>query len=271
VPQVTASPTTGNTTTVNANGYAGLVTLTATVSGFISPVVNKLIYIGTLPSCSTRTAYWYVNGYQTTLGKCAYLTQIRCNNLNSNILSPCEYYAKAWVSDPTSTTTSWSYVSSSGYTSWTPIGDSVEVVINENSANGWIRLKCTTSNACGNYDWDFWFTPQGSTASCPVYLDQNCLVSDPFTDITKETQEKVSLIPNPTNGQFVVTLKTEDKNAVIKEIIITNKMGIPVYQQKFANKQKKQTINLFNQPTDIYLIEVFDGKKWVTEKLSLQR
>ena len=275
VPQVTASPTTGNTTTVSANGYRGLVTLTATVSGFISPVVTKLIYIGTLPSCSTRTAYWYVNGYQTTLGKCASLTQIRCNNFNSNVLSLCEYYATAWVVDPMATSSiTWSYVSSSGYTSWAPKGpkgDSVEVVINYNSPNGWLRLKCTTTNACGSYDWDFWFTPQGSTASCPVYLDINCIPIVPLTEITKATQEKVSLIPNPTNGQFVVSLKSEDKDAVIKEIIVTNKMGMPVYQQKFANKQKKQTINLFNQPTDIYLVEVFDGVKWVTEKLSLQR
>ncbi len=271
----TVSPVTGAATivTIPSSVNSGSVTLTATIPGACQTVVTKQIQVitGTAPSCSTRIAYWYVNGYQTALNKCAYLTQIRCTNGNQNILSLCEYYAKAWVRDQTATTISWSYVSSSGHTSWTPNGDSVEVVINANSPHGWIRLKCTTSNVCGSYGWDFWFTPQGSTASCQVYFDPNCIVIDPLTEITKETQEKVSLVPNPTKGQFVVSLKTEDKNAEIKEIIIRNKMGIPVYQQKFANKQKKQTINLFNQPTDIYLVEVFDGVKWVTEKLSLQR
>ncbi len=250
-------------------------TITSTQTGGCNPqagtyIANKLLKLG-MPNCSTRVAYWYVNGYQTPLGNCALLTQIRCTN--SNVLSQCEYYATAWLVDPNASTITWSYVSSSGYTFWAPKGpkgDSVEVVINYNSPNGWLRLKCTTTNACGSYNWDFWFTPQGSNANCPVYLDQNCLIIS-RTEITKTTQEKIILMPNPTNGQFAVSLKTKDKNAVIKEIIITNKMGIPVYQQKFVNKQKRQTVNLINQPTDVYIVEVFDGIKWVTEKLSLQR
>lgn len=268
VSQVTISPLTGLSTTVSTNGYEGLITLTATVtnSNGFNTTLTKTIRAGNAPSCSTRTAYWYVNGYQTVLNKCTYLTEIRCTNGSQNILSLCDYYANAWVTDPTADKITWSYVSSSGYAFWNTNGNQVEVTINTNTPNGWIRLKCTTENACGSYNWDFWFTPQGSTASCPVYLDITC-----FDSLPKPISEKISLSPNPTNGQFIISLTSTDKNAVIKEVIIHNKMGIPVFRQKFANMQKTQVINLFGKPTDIYTIQVFDGKEWLTKKLSLRQ
>ena len=89
-------------------------------------------------------------------------------------------------------------------------------------------------------------------------------------EITNVPSEKISLSPNPTNGQFKVLLSSDDKEAAIKTVRIKNKMGIQVYQQVFKNAAKEQSINLFNLPTDVYIVEVFDGKKWLTEKLSLQ-
>lgn len=48
-------------------------------------------------------------------------------------------------------------------------------------------------------------------------------------------------------------------------------MGIRIYQQKFTTNQKTQTINLAGKPTDIYMVEIFDGTNWQTQKLSLQQ
>ncbi len=77
--------------------------------------------------------------------------------------------------------------------------------------------------------------------------------------------------PNPSKGRFTVTLTSIHNNASIKEIIVVNKMGAPVYQQKFTNNQKTQTIQLANLPTDIYTVKIFDGTAWSTQKLSLQK
>ncbi len=85
----------------------------------------------------------------------------------------------------------------------------------------------------------------------------------------KQISKQVTLSPNPTTGQFNITLSTEDKATFVKEVRIKNKMGVYVLKQKFSNNQKSQIINLFNQPTDIYIIEIFDGKNWLSQKLSL--
>jgi hypothetical protein len=235
----------------------------------------KTIYLGG-PSCSTRTAYQMVNGNPMQVGNCIRLTQTRSVYLKGKESKPglTEYYTNVWVVDPTAIDCNqphcirWEYVSSSGYATYTTNGPDVQVVIPASPANGWIRLRCITQNACGTYSMDYWFTPQPSTLSCPVF--NPCLVAERTEVITNNTTDKILLSPNPTNGQFKVLLSTDAKEAVIREVRIKNKMGIAVYQQVFKNLQNEQTINLYNLPTDIYIVEVFDGKKWLTEKLSLQ-
>ncbi|MEO7445231.1 MAG: S8 family serine peptidase [Ferruginibacter sp.] len=273
VSQVTVSPQTGITTTLFTNGFAGTVILTGTVlnSNGSTTILTKSIQTGTAPSCSTRTAYVYVNGYPSSLGPCCVLTQIRCSNGPGDNPSLCDYYANAYVNDPTATSITWSYVSSSGYTSWNANGNQLEVTVNTNSPNGWIRMKCTTTNACGSYGWDFWFTPQGSTASCNIYLDKKCLTIERPVSILQETSEKMSISPNPSPGQFMVSLNSVNENAGIKEVIVRNKMGINVFRQMFRDNKKRQTINLSGRPTDIYTVHIFDGKEWQVHKLSLQR
>ncbi len=261
---------------VSANGFTGTFTLTATISNGCGVLAfNRQINVlaSQTPDCHTRTAYWYVNGYQTTLNKCAALTQIRSVSQKiSNTEKPSlyEYYANAWVVDPIATSITWTFVGSSGYTGWSTNGAQVEVAINTNSPNGWIRLRCTTSNGCGSYSWDFWFTPQGSTASCPVYFDPNCLLIEyKTTSNIPSADVSISLSPNPTAGQFMITLNSPDKDEQIREVTINNKMGSPVFKQQFSNLQRTQIINLAGKSSDIYTVRVFTGKTWISKKLSL--
>lgn len=88
---------------------------------------------------------------------------------------------------------------------------------------------------------------------------------------TTITTQKLTLSPNPTTGQFIVKLSSPDKKSVINEIRIKNKMGAVVYRQKFNDKQKQQTINLFSAQPDVYIVDIFDGTQWVSQKLILNR
>ncbi len=288
VPQVTVSPLTGITTTVNANGYTGLVTLTATVSGFVSTVATKLIYIGTGPGLYSFTPYitqgdvtTYMSTYCNKLTYvCSTNNQLSNKGVNpgSNILSPYSYCASGYITDPTANSITWSVLQTSTGTfhgTYSFSDNQFNVGINLNYTSEWIILRCTRTNACGSAYNDYKFYATGwcfaSPEHCQLYPNDPGCPQDIAAPPPETSTAKVSIAPNPTSGQFTVSLSTTAKTESIKEIIITNKMGIPVYQQKFTNNQKKQTINLYNQPTDIYLVEVFDGVKWVTEKLSLQR
>lgn len=273
---VTPTPPYTSSVRVKPNGYLGQFTLTATITGGSCGTVQSSKSItassGQAPSCSTRHAYQTLNGYQTNLYGCTFLTQLRY--VDGNPMNGQEYYTTAWVEDlDPYAIISWSFVSASGNSAYLANGANVEVFINTHSPNGWIRLRCTTSNVCGSYSRDYWFTPQGSSAKCQVPgFDPNCIiVAERPAIITEPGLDKILLSPNPTNGQFKISLVSDEKDAFIRTIRIRTKMGVQVYQQDFKNSQKEQLINLFSLPTDIYMVEVFDGKKWITEKLSLQR
>jgi hypothetical protein len=198
---------------------------------------------------------------------------VRCTNAPSGLNNPslCEYFANVWVEDPTATSVVWSYVSSSGYTGWTANGNQVEVTINTNSPNGWIRLKCTTTNPCGSYNWDFWFTHQGSMAKCPVYFDPDCLQIERPVKSVSDMHNNIVLSPNPSTGKFMVTLKSQDKNAGIREVVIINKMGMTIYRKNFSGFQINEAINISGIPTDIYTVRIFDGNDWHSGKLSIRK
>jgi lysyl endopeptidase len=96
---------------------------------------------------------------------------------------------------------------------------------------------------------------------------------DPTTEKSNVVKNNthLSIFPNPSNGSFTVTLHSDETKSVIKEIMITNKMGLPIYRQKYFDNQKQQKINLTNHNADIYLVNVFDGNVWTVQKLNLQR
>lgn len=237
---------------------------------------NIKITIG-LPNAYTYTPYITQGNNTTYMSEfCNKLTYLCTNNFNdveksgtisSNILSPNNYCASGYITDPTATSITWCVAQTSsgsfhGYYNF--IGNQFQVGINANYTSEWVILKCTRSNDCGSSDSYYKFYVTGQCV-CPG-LPYCEIITDPFT-----YKEKFTISPNPTNGQFNISLTSNDKNASIKEVIIKNKMGIAVFQKTFTNNQKQQTINLFSKTTDIYFIELYDGNEWTTQKLSLQR
>lgn len=108
----------------------------------------------------------------------------------------------------------------------------------------------------------------GSISAISEFWTESCYG---YNDRTSNEPKSVKVFPNPSSGQLTVTLNSKDKSSTIKEIRVKNKMGIYVFYQKFKMGQKNQSLNLYNQPSDIYLIEIFDGKNWLIEKLILKK
>jgi len=68
-----------------------------------------------------------------------------------------------------------------------------------------------------------------------------------------------------------VNLTGETKNTGIQQIMVMDKMGMVIFNQSYKNRQPAQQINLRVPATDIYNIQIFDGKQWLSKKLSMIR
>ena len=76
--------------------------------------------------------------------------------------------------------------------------------------------------------------------------------------------------PNPTTSQLIISIDDKKKGAVIREIIIKNKMGRFFARQKFSSAALQYNLNITNYPNDIYIIDVFDGYNWSSHKIIKQ-
>lgn len=76
------------------------------------------------------------------------------------------------------------------------------------------------------------------------------------------------VIPNPATG--ITSIDIQGSGKVIKEIKITDKMGNVLRRIRFSGINKKETIDVSLLPSDIYYIQVFDGKTWTGTHLSVR-
>lgn len=250
--------------------------------------VGTAILTVTLPNCGiTRTKSIQIISAPTPAGQQAtckhlggsYIPMLACNQfLQSDVVNPCPdgvidpcyLQMQGRVVDPLATNFNFSIVYSTPLSSatLTTAGNTFTVNCRRWPNTGYVIVRCTTSNSCGSSYKDYTF-----------YITNPCPGGNPeqrMTEITQSADDqnqvsKLAISPNPSTGQFVLALNTAHKTSLIKEVIITNKMGAVVYQQKFYSGQKTQTINLSDQSTDTYIVQVFDGKEWHAQKLALRK
>jgi hypothetical protein len=79
----------------------------------------------------------------------------------------------------------------------------------------------------------------------------------------------VNIYPNPNNGEFTVGYNSQDQNTGIQEIIVTTNMGSTILHRKYKN-EKQITINLSSIKSGNYFLEVFDGKDWTCNQVSIK-
>lgn len=85
-------------------------------------------------------------------------------------------------------------------------------------------------------------------------------------DADNETITKVSITPNPTSGQIQIDIKGT-KASAIKEIRITDKVGNTQKRFTYSKDVKTASINIADLPTNVYIIQVYDGKDWISSKI----
>jgi hypothetical protein len=148
----------------------------------------------------------------------------------------------------------WAYVSGSPQwslvggtiSSWNYNGYNLEFYL---SPNDWATFRATvTSGGCTSYQ-DYTFIAQSSSfyslAPNPVATDLTIYVDD----------EKLK-------NQNV--RKSSDQD--IRQVIVMDKFGKVLMQQKYPPNSRKVTLNASGLSTNMYLVRVYDGKKWTSMK-----
>jgi Zn-dependent metalloprotease len=112
--------------------------------------------------------------------------------------------------------------------------------------NGYLNVYCTFTHPCGTGTYTEWTTVDcGTGGGGPARIS-----------------------PNPANDRATVELLGPGKT--IRELKITDKMGNLIKQIKFPGVNKKETIDISVLPSDIYYVQVFDGKIWTGIHLSVR-
>ena len=126
-------------------------------------------------------------------------------------------------------------------------------------------LRCTITNNCGIITFKDYRFYTNNPICGPIGVESKIAKSLDF----QITTPSLSIFPNPSNGNFQIKLVTKESNSYIKKVLISTKMGAPIFTKEFANNEKIKTISFVNKPNNIYIVRVFDGKEWFTQEINI--
>lgn len=90
-----------------------------------------------------------------------------------------------------------------------------------------------------------------------------------LNSISFDNNSKLTIYPNPNNGNFTVNFTSQSSNAI--EISVHDIRGREVYRKSFNNSSLfNQTIQLANVETGIYLVTVKDGERKEVKKIIIE-
>jgi hypothetical protein len=78
--------------------------------------------------------------------------------------------------------------------------------------------------------------------------------------------EGIKVYPNPASSTTQIELAG---NKPIQQLEIRNKLGVVVQSIRGGIGKNVRTVNVSNLAPDIYIVSVFDGANWYSEKLSV--
>ncbi len=232
--------------------YSGVITLTANITSNCAPfntTITKTVTVGP-PDQNSLYAIFSTTGYSN------YLQDYNCLKTYT---FPGMYSGEVSLTDPVTTSFSWSFVSKYPSTAIVSIGGSTDgrnMTVTVKPSGAQVTYRLTRTNGCGTYTHDYTFIANGFCSG----MDEGMVVQE----------ENLRLAPNPSAGTFNVLLQSTGKDKAIKMIVIRNKFGAEMKRITFIGNANSQNINIQNLPMDVYSVEVFDGTKWRVEKIIKQ-
>jgi hypothetical protein len=136
----------------------------------------------------------------------------------------------------------------------------------------------TNWNQWGSYNLVFVMPQNGDVTFQLDYLTDHCgWASEMFTfmDGGWSAFDSYSLTPNPASSQLTLTVDegkldkmkiTRSAEQDIQQIILVDKMGTPVMQQKYGPGTRNISLNITALKPDVYTLRIYNGKKWVVKK-----
>jgi len=222
---------------------SGLVNVIATIPAVANCIpqqeVTKAVKVGP-PSAGTLFAQ-----YSSGVNAGILLKQVNC----MEPYLPGSFQANINWYDYVGTNFSWLLVSkSAGSTANFQMGPGNQsATITLRPQNAYATYRLTVTNACGSYQKSYKFN--ASSTDCPDIVEVPFLVS-----------------PNPTSSRVTLDLKGTE----IVSIRIKDKFGNVVKAIKEVKMASRVEVNLSQLKTDIYIVEVFDGKTWFVKKVIKQ-
>jgi len=76
----------------------------------------------------------------------------------------------------------------------------------------------------------------------------------------------LKIYPNPTNGKFTIQI-TDLKSSINNQLSVTNILGETVYSSLINNKSSIIELDLSDQPSGMYIVNIRTGEKVEHKKL----
>jgi hypothetical protein len=151
------------------------------------------------------------------------------------------------------------YTGVGGNFNWTVLGGQIlygqgtsEIRIQLDGAPNGFYIGVTETNACGTST--VLATKQGTIVEC---------------DGGGGGSTTTRVGPNPSRGHLMITSTV--KNSFISQVQVRNKTGKVLISKKAGRETTQYSLDLSGLPDDVYLVEIFDGKRWNTHKVILNK
>lgn len=124
------------------------------------------------------------------------------------------------------------------------------------------------------YNLEFYLSPNDWATFRATVTSNGCSIYQDYTFIAQSTSF-YTLAPNPVAADLTIyvddeKLKTQNvkksSDQDIRQVIVMDKFGKVLMQQKYPPNSRKVTLNASGLSTNMYLIKVYDGKKWTSMK-----
>ncbi len=101
----------------------------------------------------------------------------------------------------------------------------------------------------------------------PVTIHTSCSITTGIK--TNDENNTFSVVPNPTNGNFIYQFNGDKLSGNTNQITIYNLVGEKVYES-ITPEMNNETVDITNQSAGIYFISLRNGNKMYTEKFIKQ-